>query len=245
MATTSNQDMLKAARNHFKKHKKKYIIGLIAYGVFMVLLITFAIVYSGSGDNSKSETCDLQHMTGQMTCEEYDKDARERCEYSLETDDEGGFNEKKLDGKTCQDRGFEWVDKEKEERERIEAEKQQCESGGKRWYNDSLGCVTQEKGADLDREAKEATDAYTAQQNVLDDAKRKCTVMEASDIYRTGGNSSNAFSTARTTCDTMYSSVYKYDQDTFMSDVTIDWNSRKNERIDGNDLTYHLNNLGW
>ena len=238
MATTTNQDALKAARNHFKKHKKKYIIGGIVYAVFMVLLIVLGVALSGStGD--KADDC----MIGKMTCEEYDKDHKERCETYLETDDEYGFNDERENGKTCKDLGFEWVDKEAEEQARIEAEKQQCESEGKRWYNDSSGCVTHEEATRIEADAQAARERIQAREDALNDAKRKCTVMEAADLNRAGN--SDIFGNAKTNCESMYASVYKYDQDLFIGDVTTDWNSRKNELINGNNLTYHLNNLGW
>ena len=241
MANTTNQDMLKAARKHFKKHKKNYIIGLVAYGVLMILVLGFGIGASDSSNN-EAEVCMVDRI---RTCEKYEEDQRERCESYLENGKEADFNDKGSSGKTCSDLGFEWVDKEKEEEKRVEAEKAQCEAEGKRWWDKYVGCVTQEEGADRDRRSEEAFATLRAEQNALDDARRKCTVMEASDINRTGGNRSTLFETAKTTCDTMYSSVYQSDRELFISDVTIDWSSRKSERIDGNDLTYHLNNLGW
>lgn len=241
MATTQNQDALKAARNHFKKHKKKYLIGLIAYGVFMVLVIGLGVGLSGSVNNTEeAEPCMVDRMT---SCEEYEEKQRERCESYIEDGKEDEFNEKGDSGKTCKDLGIEWVDKEAEEKARIEAEKAQCESEGKRWYNDSLGCVTHEEAARIEADAQAARERIQAREDALNDAKRKCTVMEAADLNRAGN--SDIFGNAKTNCESMYSSVYKYDQDLFISDVTIDWNSRKSERINGSDLTYHLNNLGW
>lgn len=76
------------------------------------------------------------------------------------------------------------------------------------------------------------------------DALRKCTVMEAADIYTTGigGNPNTAFEDAKATCDGWYS---KWGQKDFYDAVYTDWEDRKNETIDGKDLSYYLSILGW
>ncbi len=80
-------------------------------------------------------------------------------------------------------------------------------------------------------------------------ALRKCTVMEAADIYnnsnRIGAKSNNVFNNARKHCESIVSKVYKHDEKTFISDVNIDWSTRKNEVIEGKYLTHYLNVLGW
>ena len=76
------------------------------------------------------------------------------------------------------------------------------------------------------------------------DALRKCTVMEAADIYNTGigGNKNTAFDDAKNTCERNYESWSKKD---FHDAVYEDWENRKNEVIEGKNLEYYLNVLGW
>lgn len=76
------------------------------------------------------------------------------------------------------------------------------------------------------------------------DALRKCTVMEAADIYTTGigKKSDNAFNDARVTCDSWY---LDWGEDDFFDAVYTDWENRKTEQVDGQPLTYYLDVLGW
>lgn len=78
------------------------------------------------------------------------------------------------------------------------------------------------------------------------DAKRKCTVMEASDLYNFGGaKSNNVFNDAREWCEQELVSTYKNNKDEFIKVVETDWGSRKDEQVDGKDLSYYLSVLGW
>ena len=76
------------------------------------------------------------------------------------------------------------------------------------------------------------------------DALRKCTVMEAADIYATGvGNKTdNVFDDAKVTCEGFKDMLGEED---FISTVTDDWENRQNEQIDGKPLNYYLDILGW
>lgn len=87
----------------------------------------------------------------------------------------------------------------------------------------------------------------TKSDDAFTDALRKCTVMEASDIYITGigGSRSTAFSDALKTCNSFVVDTYKNNRELFISDATTDWNDRKNEQINGRNLEYYLSTLGW
>lgn len=76
------------------------------------------------------------------------------------------------------------------------------------------------------------------------DALRKCTVMEAADIYNTGigRKSSNVFDDAKATCEGWYSDWGEKD---FFDAVYTDWDNRKSETIEDKDLNHYLNVLGW
>lgn len=76
------------------------------------------------------------------------------------------------------------------------------------------------------------------------DAMRKCTVTEAADIYNIGigQKSSNIFNDARETCEGYYKNWSEKD---FYEAVYTDWENRKNETIDGKNLEYYLEILGW
>lgn len=76
------------------------------------------------------------------------------------------------------------------------------------------------------------------------DALRKCSVMEAADIYTTGvgKKSDNAFNDGRETCESWYK---QWGEKDFIEAVTEDWKNRQNEEIDGKPLSYYLDILGW
>lgn len=76
------------------------------------------------------------------------------------------------------------------------------------------------------------------------DAMRKCTVMEAADIYTTGigGDKSTAFEDAKETCKSWHREWLEKD---FYDSVYEDWENRKTETIEGKNLDYYLNVLGW
>lgn len=94
------------------------------------------------------------------------------------------------------------------------------------------------------QEAKTGTNTTTAEKRSYLDALRKCTVMEAADIYTTGigKKSDNVFNDGRDTCNTRYS---QWGENDFFEAVYIDWGNRKTEKIDGQPLTYYLTILGW
>lgn len=79
------------------------------------------------------------------------------------------------------------------------------------------------------------------------EAMRKCTVMEASDIYRTGigKKSKNVFNDGREACTEFLRETYNNDEEKFINAVNIDWANRKNEEIQGKNLEYYLSILGW
>lgn len=74
------------------------------------------------------------------------------------------------------------------------------------------------------------------------DALRKCTVMEAADIYTTGGNSGSAFNDAKKQCESWYK---QWGEKDFLEVVNEDWNNRQNEQIEGKPLSHYLDVLGW
>jgi LAS superfamily LD-carboxypeptidase LdcB len=76
------------------------------------------------------------------------------------------------------------------------------------------------------------------------DALRKCSVMEAADIYTTGvgKKSDNVFNDGRETCESWYK---QWGEKDFLEAVNEDWKNRQNEEIDGKPLSYYLDILGW
>lgn len=94
------------------------------------------------------------------------------------------------------------------------------------------------------QETKTEASTTTTEEHSYLDALRKCTVMEAADIYTTGigQKSDNAFNDARATCDSWYSD---WGEDDFFDAVYTDWKNRKTEQVDGKPLTHYLDILGW
>ena len=76
------------------------------------------------------------------------------------------------------------------------------------------------------------------------DTLRKCTVMEAADLYTTGGSKTgeNVFDTAKEQCESWYK---QWGEEEFFKAVNSDWENRKDEQIEGNPLTHYLDVLGW
>lgn len=81
-------------------------------------------------------------------------------------------------------------------------------------------------------------------ENKYMDTLRKCTVMEAADIYNTGvgGNKNTAFTDAKETCLDWY---VEWGKEDFYKAVDTDWETRKSEVIEDKELNYYLNTLGW
>lgn len=75
-------------------------------------------------------------------------------------------------------------------------------------------------------------------------AMRKCTVMEASDIYTTGvgKKTDNIFYDAKNTCEAFYEGGTP---ESFYEAIDIDWENRSEEKIDDRSLTYYVDKLGW
>lgn len=84
----------------------------------------------------------------------------------------------------------------------------------------------------------------TSSGNNYMDALRKCSVMEAADIYTTGigKKSDNVFNDGKETCESWYK---QWGEKDFFEAVNEDWKNRKNEEIDGKPLSYYLDILGW
>ena len=82
------------------------------------------------------------------------------------------------------------------------------------------------------------------EQNGYMEALRKCSVMEAADIYTTGigHKSDNVFNDGRATCESFYNQFGEKD---FIETVNLDWENRKNETIEGKPLSHYLDILGW
>lgn len=75
-------------------------------------------------------------------------------------------------------------------------------------------------------------------------AMRKCTAMEAADIYSTGigKKTDNVFTDAKNTCQTFYDGDAA---ESFYEAVNIDWSYRSEETIDDKLLSYYTDKLGW
>lgn len=75
-------------------------------------------------------------------------------------------------------------------------------------------------------------------------AWRKCTVMEAADIYSTSAedNKKSSFKDARITCEKW---INDWGESDFINIVESDWNERKDELIEGKSLDYYLSILDW
>lgn len=75
-------------------------------------------------------------------------------------------------------------------------------------------------------------------------AMRKCTAMEASDIYTTGigKKTENIFADAKNTCQSFYDSGTT---EGFYEAINLDWENRSEEKIDDKPLTYYIDKLGW
>ena len=98
-------------------------------------------------------------------------------------------------------------------------------------------------------EDEDVEDAATQKQETSSDSDeylgylRKCTVMEAYDLYTYGTSSGgNVFDEAKVTCEGNYNNWGAND---FYEAVRIDWDNEKSEEIDGHNLEYYLDNLGW
>lgn len=75
-------------------------------------------------------------------------------------------------------------------------------------------------------------------------AMRKCTAMEAADIYTTGigKKSDNIFEDAKNTCQAFYDGGTS---ESFYEAINIDWSNRSEEMIDNKPLSYYTDKLGW
>ena len=95
-----------------------------------------------------------------------------------------------------------------------------------------------------DTETKNDNQSNNKSNDSYMDALRKCTVMEASDIYTTGvgKKTDNVFNDAKTTCEGFKDMLGEKD---FISTVAEDWKNRQNEQIEGKPLSYYLDILGW
>lgn len=104
-----------------------------------------------------------------------------------------------------------------------------------------------EEAPSVSEATPKAEDKPTEEASSYTDALRKCTVMEAFDINTTGigAKTDNAFNDGRETCEWMFKSVYKSDEKDFIETVSIDWEDRKSEQIDGEAMPYYLSILGW
>ena len=109
------------------------------------------------------------------------------------------------------------------------------------------GCSTSlnfvESTNEMESETKK-TESQSEQNDQLMDALRKCTVMEAADIYTTGvgKKTDNAFNDGRDTCTELMNQM---GYDDFVDTVNTDWQNRQNEQIEGKPLSYYLDILGW
>ena len=104
----------------------------------------------------------------------------------------------------------------------------------------------QNNNTNTQQETKTEEQQETKKENKTDDMDllRKCTVMEAADLYTTGGakTGENVFDKGKETCLQWYK---EWSEKDFAEAVTEDWNNRQNEEIEGKTLSYYLDTLGW
>ena len=84
----------------------------------------------------------------------------------------------------------------------------------------------------------------SSKEDKLLDSLRKCSVMEGADIYNTqpGDKTENVFDKAKETCSSW---VKQWGEENFIKNVNEDWESRKNEQVDGKPLEHFLSVLNW
>lgn len=101
----------------------------------------------------------------------------------------------------------------------------------------------QQKTAQVE-EAKETKQASREKSEDDISILRKCTVMEAADLYNdTGYNGyDNTFDKAKKSCE---KSRKDLGSDEFAKVVNEDWKSRSTEKIEEKPLSHYLNVLGW
>lgn len=71
---------------------------------------------------------------------------------------------------------------------------------------------------------------------------RKCTVMEASDLYTQNIESNNVFDDGLKQCDSIRKTM---SDEEFIEIIKEDWKNRKDEEIEGHNLEYYLGTLRW
>lgn len=114
----------------------------------------------------------------------------------------------------------------------------------------TMSAANDGKNEKIDNDTKNSTDKDSSSKDDSSntghdymDAMRKCTVMEAADLYTTGGQrTNNVFDEARRTCESWYQT---WSEDDFYESTYIDWSNRKKEKIEGETLEYYLTRLGW
>lgn len=108
------------------------------------------------------------------------------------------------------------------------------------------GCEYTETSSNTQSTNNQPTTTEQTQKSTTDDGYvellRKCTVMEASDLYQTGSTTGNVFDKAKETCEGFYKQL---GNESFTEAVTTDWETRKNEEIEGHNLEYYKNQLSW
>lgn len=148
--------------------------------------------------------------------------------------------------KAEQDKMFQQMIKEHKEKKKakeIEKSKEKAESERKEEKNKPIKKQDEAKSEKL----KDASMVHASKKDDGLDTMRKCTVMEAADIYTTGygAKSDNVFNDARDTCYNFLKYTYHSNNYEFDKAVDIDWKHRKSEQVDGKDLEYYLSILGW
>lgn len=216
--TTNKQNLLDKIKSFYKNNKKASIVILVVVIWLLLGIITVALIGSGNNDSNNN-----------YSDSSYDENYI--CNNLLSRGDKDSFHSPNymIDGKVCSEIGYEWTDEAEAiyQKNRVEVDNTDTPSNKSGEQNDN-------------QPAQNAEDSFN-------DALRKCTVMEAADIHTTGigAKSNNVFNDGRDTCNSMFNNVYGGDEAMFISDVKIDWDSKKDMQIDGKDLTYYLSILGW
>lgn len=150
-------------------------------------------------------------------------------------------------GSTCKKNDSLMIKKYNSEKKRFKNEKEKSEqyiiSSNQNLINNNVS----EKKEEFKESNNNSNVENNSNSEVKDDymdALRKCSVMEAADIYNTGigQKSDNVFNDGRETCEIWYK---QWGEKEFIKVTNDDWENRKKEEVEGEKLSYYLDILGW